>query len=166
MNKKLILGSFLLVIALLVSAGCTTFTPQPAPTPTPTPVITTEIPTTVPTTVAPVATPTASTKPEPTQTLPSQWALSISVEKAGTYSMTIITHFDGGKGLPSVLKMESRVTKPDGSVVSKTIERPKMGDVIEIEGTNSTDRVEVYVTMNSGTVYKIIDQQMPYKTRG
>jgi hypothetical protein len=41
-----------------------------------------------------------------------------------------------------------------------------MGETIELEGTQGTDRVEVTTYMKSGNIYKIIDQQMPYKTRG
>lgn len=165
MNSRSIFLLSLVAAALVLVAGCTLPGSQPAPTPIPTAVPTTEIPTTIATTAAPVATPAASNVPGPTVTMPSNWALSVSVEKAGTYSTTIITHFDGGKGLPSVLKLETRVTTPEGVVTTKSIERPKMGDVIEIEGTKGADRVEVEVTMNSGTVYKIIDQQVPYKTR-
>jgi hypothetical protein len=41
-----------------------------------------------------------------------------------------------------------------------------MGQTVVLEGTNGTDRVEVIVTMNTGNIYKVIDQQMPFKTRG
>jgi hypothetical protein len=165
MEKKIAICSLVIIIALLMSAGCTILSPPPEPTPVPTPVPTT-IRTTIPTTVpTPTATPTASTKPGPTEEVPSQWPLSISVEKAGTYSMTIMTAFNGGKGAGSVLRLTSTVTTPEGIVTTKSIEKPKVGDVIEIEGTKGTDRLEVTVLMNSGTSYKIIDQQMPYKTR-
>jgi hypothetical protein len=161
MNKQIALCSPVMIIALVISAGCTIHSPPPEPTPVPTPVPTTVV-TTVPITVP---TPTASTKPGPTEEVPPQWPLSISVEKAGTYSMTIMTAFNGGKGAGSVLRLTSTVTTPEGIVTTKSIEKPKVGDVIEIEGTKGTDRLEVTVLMNSGTSYKIIDQQMPYKTR-
>jgi hypothetical protein len=106
-----------------------------------------------------------STQPGPTQTIPVAEAVSVSVEKAGTYSTTIIAHFDGGKGINFVSKIDVRVTRPDGSVVSGLL-KPMMGETIELEGTQGTDRVEVTTYMKSGNIYKIIDQQMPYKTRG
>jgi hypothetical protein len=165
MHGNVIACSLILIAALLFSAGCTLLSPAPEPTPVPTPVPTTAIPTTVVTTATPTATPTASTKPGPTVTMPPQWPISISVEKAGTYSTTIMTSFDGGKGMASVLRLTSRVTRPDGTVTSKSIEKPKMGDVIEIEGTSGTDRLEVEVLATSGDTYKVIDQQVPYKSR-
>jgi hypothetical protein len=164
MHKKVIACSLILIIALILSAGCSVLSPKPEPTPVPTTIVTTE-PTTIVTTATPTATPTASTIPGPTRALPDQWPLSISVEKAGTYSETIMTHFDGGKGMSAVLKLTSTVTRPDGTVTTKSIDRPRMGDVIEIEGTGGTDRVEVTVLMNSGESFKVIDQQVRYKTR-
>jgi hypothetical protein len=164
MHGKVIACSLILIIALIFSAGCTLLSPPPAPTPVPTPVPTPE-PTTIITTAPPTATPTASTRPGPTVTMPPQWPLSISVEKAGTYSMTIMTRFDGGKGLASVLKLTSTVTRPDGTVITRSIDKPRMGDEIDIEGTSGTDRLEVTVMMNSGESYKVIDQEMRYKTR-
>ena len=103
--------------------------------------------------------------PGPTQTMPSAIAVSVSVDKAGMYSTQIITSFDGGKGMNQVSRIEVRVTHPDGSVVTGTM-KPIIGETLELDGTTGTDRVEVTAVMMSGTTYKIIDQQMPYKTRG
>jgi len=156
-----------LIALTLVFAGCTFLSkPAPVPTPVPTPeVVETEVPTPVETTVAPTAKATSSTLPSPTDVLPDSQAVSVSVEKAGTYSMTIITHFNGGKGLMSVSRMDVRVTKPDGTVVTDSLEKPGMGDTIEIEGTKGNDRTEVILTMKSGGVYKIYDEIVPYKSR-
>jgi len=158
----------ILVALMVMAAGCTVLSPKPEPTPVSTTLQpTTEIPTTVETTTPPTPspTPTASTEPGPTQTMPPQWPLSLSVEKGGTYSMTLITKLDGGKGLISVVKLTSRVTRPDGTVTEKSLDRPKVGDVIEIEGSNGTDRLEVEVLTTSGEIYKVIDQKMLYKSR-
>ena len=111
----------------------------------------------------PVPTTKASTLPGPTETLPPQWPLSFTVEKAGMYSTTIITHFDGGKGLMYVTRMDVRVTHPDGTVLTDGIVKPRMGDTVEIAGTSGTDRVEVIVAMASGEVFKVIDKQVAYK---
>ena len=156
--KPSILISIVLVIAIL-AAGCTGTKPTPAET-----TVVTTVPTTIPTTAAPVTTPPGSTQPGPTQTLPSNQEVSISVEKAGTYATTIITSFDGGKGLNYVSRIEVKVTRPDGSIVTGPLQ-PIVGSTLELEGTNGTDRVEVTVFMKDGKVYKVIDQQMPYKTR-
>jgi hypothetical protein len=79
--------------------------------------------------------------------------------------MTIMTTFDGGKGAGAVLRLTSTVTRPDGTVTTKSIEKPKKGDIIEIEGTRGEDRLEVEVLMTSGDIYKIIDQKVSYKNR-
>ena len=80
------------------------------------------------------------------------------------YSTTIITHFDGGKGLMFASRMDVRVTHPDGTVLTDGIAKPRMGDTVEIPGTSGTDRVEVMLTMANGGVYKVVDQQMAYKS--
>jgi len=82
------------------------------------------------------------------------------------YSRTIITHFDGGKGMLYVSRMDVRVTYPDGTVLTDGINKPKMGDTVEILGTSGTDRIEVLLSMANGQVYKVVDQQMPYMVHG
>jgi hypothetical protein len=160
MNYRTIFSLALVLAVLLTVAGCSS-PEQPVVTPIPTPVPTPE-PTTPPT---PVPTTQASTIPGPTDTLPPQWPVSITVEKSGMYSTTIITHFDGGKGLMFVTRMDVRVTHPDGTVLTNGIDKPKMGDTVEIPGTSGTDRVEVTLNMASGESYKVIDKQMAYKSR-
>ena len=156
--KPSILISVILVIAIL-AAGCTGTKPTPAET-----TVVTTIPTTEPTTAAPTTTPPGSTQPGPTQTIPSTQQVSVSVEKSGIYATTIITSFDGGKGLNYVSRIDVKVTRPDGSVVTGQLQ-PIVGNTLELEGTNGSDRVEVTVFMKDGKVYKVIDKQMPYKTR-
>ena len=160
MNCRILLSPVLVLAVLLAVAGCSS-PEQPVVTPAPTPVPTPE-PTTPPT---PVPTTQASIIPGPTDTLPPQWPLSITVEKSGMYSTTIITKFDGGKGLVYTTRMDVRVTHPDGTVLTDGIAKPRMGDMVEIAGTSGTDRVEVMVHMASGETYKVIDQQMAYKSR-
>ena len=162
MKFRIIISLALALAVLLTAAGCSSPPPQPVVTPTPPPTATPE-PTTLPTPVPPTK---ASIVPGPTDALPQPWPLSFTVEKAGMYSTTVITHFDGGKGLLYVLRMDVRVTHPDGTVVSGGIDKPKMGDIVELPGTSGTDRVEVMVTMASGLTYKVIDQQVPYKSLG
>jgi len=159
MNYRTIFSLALVLAVLLSVAGCSS-PPQPVVTPTPTPVPI-PVPTTPPTPVPPTK---ASTIPGPTDTLPPQWPLSVTVEKSGMYSTTIITHFDGGKGLMFASRMDVRVTHPDGTVLTDGIAKPKMGDTVEIPGTSGTDRVEVTLTMANGGVYKVVDQQMTYKS--
>jgi hypothetical protein len=153
-----------LLAALILAAGCTGTGGQatPAPTAVPqTPLQTME----VPATASSATGAGGSTVPGVTQTIPANEAVTVTVEKAGIYSTTIISSFDGGKGINFVSRVEVKVTRPDGSVVTGTL-KPMMGETLELEGTKGTDRVEVTAFMKSGKVYKIIDRQMPYKTRG
>ena len=165
MKFRFISIAFVLVAVALVAAGCTSpSTPAPAATPVPTPeIIATEVPTAVATAVPTTA--ASSLVPSPTDVIPESQAVSVSVEKAGTYSTTIMTSFNGGKGLMSVARMDVRVTKPDGTVVTSGVDKPGMGAIVEIEGTKGADRTEVILTMKSGSVYKVYDQLVPYKTR-
>lgn len=159
----IIFVSLALIVALLISSGCSgigggqpTLTQTMPPTPSPTKVPETTI---VPTTAA------GSLVPGPTDTLPSTMPVDINVEKAGTYSTTIIAHFNGGKGMSFVSRVDVRVTRADGSVVTGTL-IPQKGQTLEFEGTKGSDRVEVIVTMKTGNVYKVVDELLPYKTRG
>jgi len=168
MNAKFLSIAVILLSLALLSAGCTFLSkPAPAATPVPTPEIveTTEVPTDV-ATAATTTRAASSLVPSPTDVLPESQSVSVSVEKAGTYSTTIMTSFNGGKGLMAVARMDVRVTKPDGTVVTDGIDKPVMGSIVEIEGTKGSDRTEVILTMKSGSVVKIYDQLVPYKTRG
>jgi hypothetical protein len=161
MNFKAPFLILLVLVTLLFTAGCSSSAPQQTGTPTgATPIPTLAVSTTTLSTGS-----GGSTQPGPTDTLPSATPVSVSVEKAGTYSTTIITTFDGGKGMSAVSKIDVRVTRSDGSVVTGTL-RPLKGETLELEGTRGTDRVEVIILMNSGILYKVVDQQMPFKTRG
>jgi hypothetical protein len=131
-------------------------TPEPIETPPPT----------AATTAVPTAKPTNALQPVPTDVVAENQQVTVSVEKAGTYSTTIIAYLNGGKGLSSVSKMEVRVTHPDGSVVTDMVDKPGMGASLELEGTKGNDRVEVILTMKSGSVFRVYDQLVPYKSRG
>ena len=160
MEYRIAFPLMLILAILLTAAGCLS-PDKPVATPAPT-----TVPTTEPTTpLTPVPTTKASTEPGPVDTLPSEWGLSVTVEKGGMYSRTIITKFDGGKGINYATRMDVRVTYPDGTVLTDGIAHPKMGDSVEILGSTGTDRVEVNMLMASGADYKIIDRQMPYRNK-
>jgi hypothetical protein len=160
MHSRIVFSLALVLAVLLAAAGC--FGPEePVATPMPTPVPTPE-PTPLPT---PVPTTKASVIPGQVDSLPAQWPVSVTVEKGGLYSRTIIARFDGGKGLAYTTRMDVRVTHPDGTVLTDGIAKPKMGDAVELMGTSETDRVEVTLLMANGNSYKVVDQQMPYKSR-
>lgn len=159
MDTRIVLSLLLAAAVLLAAAGCSS-PEKPVVTPNPTTI-------TAPVTTVPTPKPTtlASTEPGPVDTLPPGWDLSVTVEKGGMYTRTIIARFDGGKGLMYASRMDVRVTFPDGTVKTDSIVKPKMGDTLEILGSTGTDRVEVTMLMASGATYKIIDQQMPYRAK-
>lgn len=146
---------------LLAGAGCVS-PGEPAVTPTVPPTIASP---TAPPVSTPVPTTKVSLEPGPTETLPQEWPVSVTVEKSGLYSRTIIARFDGGKGLTFVSRMDVRVTFSDGTLKTGSIIKPKMGDAVEIMGTDGTDRVEVLLLMENGVTYRIIDRLVPYKGR-
>jgi hypothetical protein len=80
--------------------------------------------------------------------------------------------FQGGKGLGATKKVDVKLTLADGSVQTATI-GTKKGDDVELQGTRGSgsergqaDRVEVWVTMNTGQTYKIADVLREYRSRG
>jgi hypothetical protein len=75
MNVRSVIGIFLFLLLLLITAGCTQTTPPAIPTLTAVETIATEAPTTLPTTL--------SLTPGPTQTLPDMWSLEVQVQGNG-----------------------------------------------------------------------------------
>jgi hypothetical protein len=153
---------FILAFGIL-AAGCIGSAPQSS--------VSSPVPTAIPTedtTITPIPTtiPTVPILPGSTQAMPSATAVSVSIEKGGTYATTIIATFNGGKGMNLVSKIDVSVTHPDTSVVSGTLEKPVKGATLELDGTNGSDRVRVVVTMMSGDIYTIVDQPMGYKVHG
>jgi hypothetical protein len=80
--------------------------------------------------------------------------------------------FQGGQGLGATKQIDVKLTRVDGSVQTATIGTNK-GDEVELEGTRGSgsergqaDRVEVWVTMNTGQTYKISDVLREYRSRG
>jgi hypothetical protein len=88
------------------------------------------------------------------------------------YLGTIPVIFEGGKGQAATKKIDVKLTRADGSVQTATIGTRK-GDDVELQGTRGSgsergqaDRVEVWVTMNTGQTYKIADVLREYRSRG
>lgn len=148
--------------ALLLAAGCTQPSSPPA-TPTTTP---TAPPTTVPT-FTPVATVTTpSLTPGPVDTLPDIYMVTVDIASNGvSIDPQVATTFRGGKGINFVYSIEFQLIRSDGVVENKTIMQPlHVGDTIALASTTSNDnRAIVYVTLQDGKVYKIIDQKVPFR---
>lgn len=158
---KTIAVIFMCAVAVLaiIAAGCTqqgTGTPvQTTPA--------TAVPTTVPAT--PVAEVTHySMVPEPTDVVPPQHSVEITVEKNTISTDPYITvSFRGGQGLGFVEQMQAIVYTSDGREEEQTKDNPEMNTQIVLPGTTGTDRVMVYVVLDTGDRYKVIDQDMPFQ---
>jgi hypothetical protein len=129
-------------VALLFTAGCTGNFPSVIPGESPS----------VPT-------------PGPTVTMPPGQSVTVQVNEKDTSYATITVIFSGGEGQMATKDILVRVTRPDGEVIIEHLPAEKGAELI-IQGTKDTDRIEVYVTLNTGYTYKIIDQLLPYRTRG
>lgn len=130
---------FLAAAVLLVLAGCTTAPPLLTPT------------LTVPT-------------PEPTQTLPSGQGVTLQVNQKDPIYDTITVVFAGGEGQIAVTNIVVKVTLSDGKTETKQLQ-PVKGEEVRFQGTRETDRVEAWVTLNTGKTYKTVDTLLPHRTR-
>jgi hypothetical protein len=103
--------------------------------------------------------------PGPTVTLPPDRTVEIQINEKDPIYATITVFFSGGKGQIAVTDIMVRVTRSDGQVTTKHLEANK-GAELKFDGTKEDDRIEVFVSLTNGNTYKIIDQLVPYRTRG
>ena len=142
--QNLVLILVTVAAALLLTAGCTSVIPD-------TPVIPNNS--------------SSVQSPGPTMTLPPGQTVSIQVNEKDTSYAKISVIFSGGEGQVATKDILVRVTRPDGEVLIGHL-RPVKGDELILQGSMDTDRIEVFVTMNTGVTYKVIDRLLPYRTRG
>jgi hypothetical protein len=156
MNARFVIA-LVVMIALVAACGCTGTTPTlPAGTATPAG-------------TAPQQTGTGLT-PGPTDAIPEYTAVTVDVgEKEFDGSIPVI--FRGGLGLVHTKKIDVKLTRTDGSIQAATI-GAKVGDEAILQGTRGEpglrgqpDRIEVWVTMDNGQTYKIVDVLREYRTR-
>jgi hypothetical protein len=103
--------------------------------------------------------------PGPTMTLPPGQSVFIQVNEKDTSYATISVIFSGGEGQVATKDILVRVTRPDGEVMIGHL-HPVKGEELVLQGSRDTDRIEVFVTLNTGVTYKVIDKLVPYRTRG
>ena len=119
---------------------------------------------------SPAGTAGAALVPGPTDTMPDYSAVTVDVgEKEFDGKIPVI--FRGGKGLIHTKKIEVKLTKTDGAVQTATV-GIKVGDEAILQGTRGEpglkgqpDRVEVWVTTDSGQTYKTVDVLREYRSR-
>jgi hypothetical protein len=161
MNARYIVGVFLFLSLMLITAGCTQTTPPATPTPTAVETMATEAPTPIPTTL--------SLTPGPTQTLPEVWALEVQAYGNGeAINPQIIVSCQGGKGLNFIQQIDVKVTRPDGVVVTDVISKPLYkGKEVSLPITSqmgNVNRVEIWATTPQGDKVKIFDDYVPFRT--
>jgi len=161
MQFRVMLVIIVVLCGALASAGCTFSKTSPAaPTPG---------------SGTPAGTPTAvagsGLTTVPTDVIPSYNMVIVDVGEKD-YLGKIPVIFQGGIGMIHVKKIEAKLTRADGTVQTATIGIRK-GDQIELDGTRGEgplrgpiDRIEVWVTMDNGQIYKTNDELREYRTRG
>lgn len=103
--------------------------------------------------------------PGPTQTLPPGKNVILQINEKDTSYQTVTVLFAGGEGQIAVTDILLVYTRADGTSEMKNLPATKGAEVV-FQGTRETDRIQGYATLNTGVRYKIIDQSVPYRTRG
>lgn len=159
---KFIFGGIAFLVLLLIVAGCTQPTaPQATPAPTTQP--TTEVPVTTATAVPLLAPAT----PGPTETLQSNWAVSVQVQSNGqAINPQVIYTFNGGMGMNLIPKIDVMLTRSDGTVETGNFTQPmSIGQTVSLPGTTgNNDRAEVWVITPQGDRVKIVDTYVPFRS--
>lgn len=160
MNARSVFSGLLILLFLLITAGCMQTTPPVTPTPT-VETLATTVPTPVPTTL--------SLTPGPTQALPEIWSLDVQVQGNGeAINPLIIVSCQGGKGLNFIQQLDVKVTRPDGVIENSVITKPLYkGKEVSLPITSqmgNVNRVEVWATTPQGEKVKIFDDYVPFRT--
>jgi hypothetical protein len=101
----------------------------------------------------------------PVQTLPPGKNVEVQVNDKDPIYATVTTIFAGGEGQIAVKSIDVILIRSDGQVQKGTLQ-PVKGAEVKLQGTRGTDRAVVYVTLNTGDTYKVIDQPVLFKERG
>ncbi|MEN6443433.1 MAG: hypothetical protein WC391_07695 [Methanoregula sp.] len=106
----------------------------------------------------------------PTVTMESYNAVTVDVAEKD-YNGVITVTFQGGMGQGNVQRIDVKLTRTDGTTKTLTLGSNK-GNFVDLDGTRGSgslqgqpDRVEVWVAMNNGQLYKIVDVLREYRTR-
>jgi len=100
----------------------------------------------------------------PTDTVPLESGITVSVAEKDPIYKTVDVTFDGGNGQVQVKDIEVLFTGGDGTSGTKKL-NPIKGETVTFQGSNETDKIVVYVTYFNGQRYKIIDKLVETRTR-
>jgi len=145
MNRMLFV--ILLIGVFVLSAGCNSLPARPGTS------------NTVPTSAVPVITLTTG----PTDTIPIENAVTLSVAEKDPIYNTLDVTFAGGNGQVQVKNIDVVFTGSDGKTVTKNL-TPVKGEIVTFQGTKKTDKVVVFVDYFDGNRYKIVDQLVATRT--
>jgi len=116
------------------------------------------------------ASPTSTLTTMPTDVMPANIAVSVSVGEKD-YLGNIPVTFNGGAGQGLVSSIQVVLTRVDGSTETQSL-APDTGTIVNLAGTRGSgslegqsDRVQVYVTMMNGSTYEIADVLREYRSR-
>ncbi|MFY9749260.1 MAG: hypothetical protein WAK75_09450 [Methanoregula sp.] len=152
MKASTILVLIVLVCCAVAIAGCTSS--QTTSSGSPSSSITT----------SGAASPASTLTTSPTDVMPADIAISVSVGQKTDQGAILVT-FNGGPGQNNVNGVTVTVTRADGSTQTKTLGLDQ-GDQVSMAGTPRTpgtltgaaDRVQVAVSMNNGQTYNVVDE--------
>jgi hypothetical protein len=97
--------------------------------------------------------------------LPRGSEVYVTVEPKDYGTSQVTLRFDGGPGKGMVKEIEVRLTRPDGVVVTGSMQTQTESPQVTLQGTKGTDRIEVIVHLLSGKAYKIIDEPVRNRVR-
>ena len=100
----------------------------------------------------------------PTDTVPPENGITVSVAEKDPIYKTVDVTFDGGSGQVQVKEIEVLFSGGDGTSGTKKL-NPVKGETVTFQGSNETDKIVVYVTYFNGQRYKIIDKLVETRTR-
>jgi len=100
---------------------------------------------------------------EPTQTLAKDTELYVDVNKDNSNAMVTVT-FNGGPGMGLVKDNRVILTRSDGTVAEGKLNFNQRLSEVKLQGTRGTDRVQVMVTLYSGSEKTIVDTLLYYRT--
>ena len=98
---------------------------------------------------------------KPTQTLAPDTQLFVDVSKDDSNAMVTVM-FNGGPGTGLVKNNRVILTRSDGTVAEDKLDFSSRLSEVSLQGTRGTDRLQVIVTLYSGSTKTIVDTLLPY----
>ena len=100
----------------------------------------------------------------PTDAVPLESAVIVSVAEKDPIYNTLDVTFAGGNGQVQVKDIDVVFTGSDGTTTTKKL-NPVKGELVTFQGTKGTDKVVAYANYFNGKRYKVVDQLVPTRTR-